>query len=100
MRTGRTGTTYDGDGPFDTDEYWAGWVRYFDPAVEDVETTMRTLTHELVELLTDPEGDGWHTGVGGGTNELCDAAESPAAGVAPHTTNATKQTAIVGGARV
>lgn len=91
---------YDGDGPFDTDEYWAGWVRYFDPAVEDVENTMRTLTHELVEILTDPEGDGWRTEVDSGTNELCDAAESPAPGMTPPTTSATKQTAIVGGARV
>lgn len=82
---------YDQDGPFDRDNYWAGWVRYFDPATEDVENTMRTLSHELVELLTDPEGDGWHTERGGGSNEVSDAGQSPGVGY---------QTAIVGGARV
>ncbi|MBS1675674.1 MAG: hypothetical protein JSS74_17125 [Actinobacteria bacterium] len=83
---------YDQDGPFDRDNYWAGWIRYFDPAAgENPEDTMRTLSHELVELLTDPEGDGWHTERGGGSNEVSDAGQSPGIGY---------QTAVVGGARV
>ncbi|WP_029112313.1 hypothetical protein [Mycobacterium sp. URHB0044] len=52
---------YDWDFPFDTDNYWAGWCRYYDPAVEDVETMMQTIAHEIVEMITDPEIDGWHT---------------------------------------
>ncbi|HEX8509800.1 MAG TPA: hypothetical protein VF635_09950, partial [Propionibacteriaceae bacterium] len=83
---------YDQDGPFDTDNYWAGWIRYFDPANgEDPEDTMRTLSHELVELLTDPEADGWHTERDGGNNEVSDAGRSAGVGY---------QTALVGGARV
>ena len=52
---------YDWDFPFDTDNYWAGWCRYFDPAMEDVETMMQTIAHEIVEMITDPELDGWRT---------------------------------------
>lgn len=52
---------YDWDFPFDTDNYWAGWCRYYDAATEDVETMMQTISHEIVEMITDPEIDGWHT---------------------------------------
>jgi hypothetical protein len=54
---------YDIDFAFDSDMFWAGWIQYFAPA--DAETTMRTVSHEIVEMLTDPEGDGWHTDVEG-----------------------------------
>lgn len=82
---------YDYNFPFDRDNYWAGWVRYFDPVNgEDPEDTLRTFSHELVELLTDPEGDGWHTEKSGGTNEVSDAGRS----------SGSYQTAVVGGARV
>ncbi|MEV6817020.1 hypothetical protein, partial [Micromonospora sp. NPDC051296] len=40
----------------DRDYYWVAWVRFFN----DPELTMRTLSHELVEMFTDPEGDGWY----------------------------------------
>ncbi len=49
---------YDYEFPFDRDWFWWAWVRYF--ADNEVDDTTRTLTHELTELLTDPNsGDGW-----------------------------------------
>ena len=44
------GTDY--DFPFDTDNFWVAWVRFF--AAGEAEDTMRTTSHELVELFTDP----------------------------------------------
>ncbi len=52
---------YDWDFPFDTDNYWAGWCRYYDATTEDIEVMMQTIAHEIVEMITDPELDGWHT---------------------------------------
>lgn len=82
---------YDYEFPFDTDNFWVSWVRYFDPALagdNNPESTIRTVTHELVELFTDPEPEsGWNAGVEG---EIGDAASS----------GGTKQSAWVNGAQV
>jgi hypothetical protein len=84
---------YDYEFPFDKDWYWVAWVRYFDPGVEpgddEPENTNRTLSHELVELFTDPEGDQWYNAAVK-DGEIADAAWS----------NGTRQTAWVNGARV
>jgi hypothetical protein len=43
---------------------WVAWIRFFDTGIEpnddDPENTNRTVSHELVEMLTDPQGDGWY----------------------------------------
>lgn len=81
---------YDYDFPFDEDNYWVAWVRFFDPATgEDPEDTIRTLSHELVELFTDPEVDGWYA-------EPAETGEISDAGVS----GTTKQTAWVNGVHV
>jgi hypothetical protein len=61
--SGSHSSDYDIDFPFDSDVFWAGWCRYFDPDVEEIEPMMQTVSHEIVELLTDPEYDGWRTDV-------------------------------------
>ena len=49
---------FDFDGDFlDTDRYWFGWTGYY----EDPERTMVTVSHELVEIFTDPELDAWYS---------------------------------------
>lgn len=84
--------TYDDDYdfPLDWDKSWVAWARYFDPAAgEDPETTIRTLTHELVEMFTDPETDAWYADpIESG--EISDAGSS----------GGTRQEAAVNGARV
>jgi hypothetical protein len=89
--------TYDDDYefPFDTDNFWVAWIRYFDPAIagndNDPENTIRTLSHELVELFTDPEpGTGWYA-------EPAEKGEISDAGTSA---DGTKQVAWVNGARV
>jgi hypothetical protein len=77
---GAHSTDYTFDFPFDTDRYWAGWVRYFDPASEDIELTMSTLGHELVEILTDPEADGWRRDPLDSDCEICDWSNSTVGG--------------------
>jgi hypothetical protein len=57
---------YDWDFPFDTDNYWAGWRRYYDPATEDVETMMQTISHEIVEMITRSHDDGVEASRAGG----------------------------------
>jgi hypothetical protein len=47
---------YEFDFPWLSDRYWVGWVG---PQMAEPERTMITLSHELVEMLTDPERDGW-----------------------------------------
>jgi hypothetical protein len=42
--------------PADVDWVWAGWSNYN----QSVDTMTATFSHELVELLTDPEMDGWY----------------------------------------
>ena len=80
---------YDYDFPFDEDNYWVAWVRFFDPVIgENPEDTLRTLSHELAELFTDPEPyTGW---LAAGSGEISDAGVS----------GTTKQAAWVNGVRV
>lgn len=83
---------YNYEFPFDKDFYWVGWARSFgDMPGEDPEDVIRTMSHELVELFTDPETDGWYAGNGADVGELGDAAVSP---------GGVKQTAWVNGAHV
>jgi hypothetical protein len=75
--------------------FWVAWVRFFgNPGAtggdEDPESAMRTCSHELVEMLTDPELDGWYAGSVSG--EIADAGVTPTTG--------TKQTAWVNGVQV
>lgn len=88
---------YDFDGPFDSDNYWAGWVRLLDPVGAAPDRTVRTLAHELVEIMTDPEGDGWHTENNTPNNELVDAGGSPNPGAVRRTSNFTTQSAFTDG---
>jgi len=82
---------YDYDFPFDEDWYWVAWVRSFgDDGVEDPEDVMRTMSHELAELFTDPESDAWYSAAAG-TGEVGDLAAEP---------DGTKQTAWVNGVHV
>ena len=83
---------YDYDFPFDTDSFWAGWVR---PKV-DREVMIRVISHEVVEMMTDPEGDAWHTEKNTATNEISDAGFSGGTPARP----AVPQSAYVNGARV
>lgn len=85
--------TYDDDYnfPFDDDMFWVAWVRYYDPAKgEDPEKTIRVITHELVEMFTDPEVDAWYA-------EPLEDGEISDAGTS---TDGKKQMAWVNGARV
>ena len=83
---------YDYEFPFDEDYFWVGWVRSFgDTPGEDPEDVIRTMSHELVELFTDPETDAWYAGDGPAEGEVGDAAVSP---------GGVKQTAWVNGAHV
>jgi hypothetical protein len=88
---------YNQDFPWDRDWYWVAWVRFFgNPGAtgddEDPEDAMRTCSHELVEMLTDPiPPQGWWT------SEVKDGEIGDAA-VTPGTTE--KQTAWVNGVHV
>lgn len=88
---------YDWDFPFDTDNYWAGWCRYYDSAAEDVEVMMQTISHEIVEMITDPELDGWRTDLASDATggEIADIALSTGGGGAQ-----TWQSAWVNGVNV
>lgn len=83
---------YDFDFPFDTDRFWAGWVR----PQADRQTMMRVISHEVVEMMTDPEADAWHTEHTTGTNEVSDAGFSGGIPARP----GVAQTAFVNGVRV
>lgn len=77
--------------PWDVDWYWVAWVRSFgDAGGEDPEDAIRTMTHELVEMFSDPEADAWYAG-NPSNGEIGDAAASP---------GGVKQTAWVNGAHV
>lgn len=79
---------YDWDFPFDEDSYWVGWVR---PEPANPDFAMVTLSHELSEILTDPEGDAWRLAPEIGTRtEICDVAFS----------GGTKQNAFVNNVQV
>jgi hypothetical protein len=79
----------DYDFPLDYDAFWAAWVRYFGP---DPEATIITLAHELVEMFTDPEIDGWYINIPGQKGEEINDGSASAGGV--------RQTAWVNGAQV
>ena len=85
---------YDFDGPFDTDTYWAGWARLADPVGTPPNETVVTIGHEIAEIITDPEGDAWHTEDTRAPNEIVDAGQSPSAGARPFDLNARDQTAF------
>lgn len=94
---GAHGDDYDFDFPWtDPDRFWAGWVSY----KGNVDDTMQVFSHELVEMLTDPEQDAWHTERSTVSNEISDAAGSPAPGETPFTRNRTDQTAYIAGVKV
>lgn len=90
---GAHGHDYDFDGPFDTDEYWAGWVLLADQLGFAPDETVVTVAHEIAEIVTDPERDGWHTEVNSEQNEIVDAGQSPWPGRSPWTADAQDQTA-------
>jgi hypothetical protein len=53
---------------FAVDYLWLGWVNY-----DTLDNLTAAFTHELVEMITDPEPDsGWTTTVPGSENELVD----------------------------
>jgi len=86
---------FDYEFPWDKDWFWVAWIRFFgNPGAvgdEDPEDAIRTFSHELVELLSDPELDGWYAGAPA-TGEIGDAAATPGTGA--------KQAAWVNGAHV
>ena len=87
---------YDYEFPWDKDWFWVAWVRFFgNPGApggdEDPESAIRTFSHELVEVLSDPELDGWYAGEPS-NGEIGDAGATPGSG--------QKQTAWVNGAQV
>jgi hypothetical protein len=91
---------YDFDGPFDTDNYWAGWVRLLDPVGAAPDQTVMVLNHELIEIMTDPEGDAWHTERNTPNNEIGDAGGSPTAGTVARSTSFTTQSAYTDNVQV
>lgn len=93
---GAHSTDYDYDFPFDTDAFWAGWVSF----KATVDNTLMVFSHELTEILTDPERDAWHTERNTSSNEISDAGGSPQPGVAPYDNGRTDQTAYVAGIKV
>lgn len=61
-----------GGSVIDTDTTWVAWV-----GSSKLNTMTRTFGHELVEICTDPEGDGWYVdslgSVKGEIGDLCNA---------------------------
>ncbi len=81
---------YNYEFPWDKDWFWVAWVRSFgDTPGEDPEDALRTMSHELVEMLSDPEADAWYAG-NPQTGEIGDAGVS----------GGVKQTAWVNGVHV
>jgi hypothetical protein len=79
---------------FDRDYFYVAWIRSFGPETgEDPEDTLRTMSHELVELLSDPEATTWYAGNTPDGAEIGDAAVS-------NGPNGQKQTAWVSGVHV
>ena len=75
------------------DYFYVGWIRSFGPETgEDPEDALRTMSHELVELLSDPEASTWYAG----NNPSAPGAEIGDAAVS----NGAKQTAWVSGVHV
>jgi len=62
--------------PFDVNYLWFGWVNY-----AGIDTLTAVFSHELVEMITDPEPrSGWTTTVSSSENELVDVC-SPETGM-------------------
>ena len=65
----------DFDLPFDIEKLWVAYVDY-DRNNGDINTLTTVFAHELVELVTDPELDGWHSASigdnGGEIGDLCE----------------------------
>jgi hypothetical protein len=89
---------YDITFPWNDDTFWVGWIRPglpVDPPVGGSRSLMKALSHEVVEILTDPEGTAWRTGSADrGRCEISDAGVSVSGGVS------TSQTAFVSGVHV
>jgi hypothetical protein len=81
-------TDYDYEFPFDRDWFWWAWIRFDESEADDTTTT--TASHELVELLTDPDTTGGWFASSAAEGEIADAAWS----------GKTAQTAWVNGAKV
>jgi hypothetical protein len=80
---------YDYEFPFDFDWFWWGWIRYFEDS--ELDDTTRTMSHELVELLTNPDTEkGWYADPAD-DGEIADIA---------HDNDKTYQTAWVNGTKV
>jgi hypothetical protein len=89
---------YDTTFPWNDDTFWVGWIASgmpVDPPVGGDRSLMKTLSHEVVETLTDPEGTAWRTGSADlGRCEICDAGVSVTGGIK------VSQTAFVNGVHV
>jgi hypothetical protein len=63
----------------DPDTAWLGWI-----GNADIDTMTRAFGHELAELCTDPEGDGWYVdslGYKGEIGDLCNTSQNYINGV-------------------
>jgi hypothetical protein len=71
--TGAHGDAEDYDFPFDVDHAWVGWCDY--STTGGIDGITETFTHELVEILTDPQpSDGWTLSAAGADgSEIADA---------------------------
>ncbi|MGA7317454.1 MAG: hypothetical protein WBX22_26185 [Silvibacterium sp.] len=80
------------------DYFYVAWIRPFGPETgEDPEDALRTMSHELVELLSDPELSTWYAG----NDPTADGAEIADAAVSTDPTGKkNKQTAWVSGVHV
>lgn len=94
--TGNNGAhTFDFNQDFlERDYFYVGWIRSFGPETgDDPEDALRTMSHELVELLSDPESSTWYAGNSANGGEIGDAAVS-------NGPKGQKQTAWVSGVHV
>lgn len=89
---------YDMTFPWDDDSFWVGWVgpgKPVDPPVGGDRSVMSTMSHEVVEMLTDPEATAWCTpSPDDGRFEISDA------GVSVNASTTERQTAFVNGVHV
>jgi len=89
---------YDMTFPWNDDSFWVGWIGPglpVDPPAGGDSSLMKTLSHEVVETLTDPEGTAWQTqSADPGRCEICDA------GVSVTGSFKQSQTAFVNGVHV
>lgn len=69
------------DPPFDTDNIWYGFIRYYDAASEPLDKMTVELSRFILGVVTDPERDGWRADIDDYiVRELPDPAYSPLAG--------------------